>query len=226
MSRPLGPLGFLYSLWETDRSLSVLAGFLALVIFAIVPFAEQDGAGLLVLEVSFALFLVSGIAAVARTRGWLLVALPIALLTAGARAAAALYPHEVALIARPAISLAFCTLLLFVLSDRVLREGAITVHRIFGAVAVYLLIGVIWAQAYALIAHLDPTAFAHPIPHEPQDLAPLLYYSFATLTTVGYGDVLAVHPIARSLAMLEAVIGQLYSAILVARLVGLSLQRV
>lgn len=226
MRRPPGPLSFFYSLWETDLSLSVLAGFLALVIFAIVPFAEQDGVSVLVLEASFALLLVSGIAAVARTRGWLLMVLPIAFLTAGARAAAALYPHEVSLIARPAIALVFCTMLLVVISDRVLREGAITVHRILGAVAVYLLIGVIWAQAYALIAHLDPTAFAHPIPHEPHDLAPLLYYSFATLTTVGYGDVVAVHPIARSLATLEAVIGQLYSAILVARLVGLSLQRV
>jgi hypothetical protein len=218
-------ISVLASLWETDRSLSVLAGFLAFVIFAIVPFAEQDGTSVLVLEVSFALFLVSGTAAVARTRGWLTFLLPIAVLTACARAAAVLYPHEVSLVARPAISLLFCALLLVVVSERVLRAGAITVHRILGAVAVYLLIGVIWAQAYALVAHADPAAFAHPVPHEPHDLAPLLYYSFATLTTVGYGDVLAVHPLARSLAMLEAVIGQLYSAILVARLVGLSLQR-
>jgi hypothetical protein len=225
MSAPR-PLTLVASLWETDRSLSVLAGFLAFVIFAIVPFAEQDGTSVLVLEISFAAFLLTGIAAVARERGWLAFLLPLGLLTASARATAILFPHEVSLIARPAISLLFCALLLVVVSERVLRPGAVTVHRILGAVAVYMLIGVIWAQAYALVAHLDPNAFAHPIPHEPHDLAPLLYYSFATLTTVGYGDVLAVHPIARSLAMLEAVIGQLYSAILVARLVGLSLQRV
>jgi hypothetical protein len=226
MSGSRGPLAFVASLWETDRSLSVLAGFLAFVIFAVVPFAEQDGTSVLVLEISFALFLVTGVAAVARTRGWVTFLVPVALLTAGARAAAVLYPHEVSLVARPTISLVFCALLLVVVSERVLRPGAVTVHRILGAVAVYLLIGVIWTQAYALVAHVDPQAFEHPIPPEPHDLAPLLYYSFATLTTVGYGDVLAVHPVARSLAMLEAVIGQLYSAILVARLVGLSLQRV
>jgi hypothetical protein len=220
------PLAFAASLWETDRSLSVLAGFLAFVVFAVVPFADQDGTSVLVLELSFAAFLLSGVAAVARARGWLTFLLPVALLTAAARAAAILFPHEVSLIARPSISLLFCALLMVVVSERVLRPGAITIHRSLGAVAAYLLIGVIWAQAYALIAHVDPGAFAHPIPPEPHDVAPLLYYSFATLTTVGYGDVLAVHPLARSLAMLEAVIGQLYSAILVARLVGLSLQRV
>jgi hypothetical protein len=101
----------------------------------------------------------------------------------------------------------------------------VTVHRILGAVAVYLLIGVIWAEAYDLVETIAPGALSVPAPHPPHDVAHFVYYSFATLTTVGYGDVVAVHPAARSLATLEAVVGQLYSAILVARLVGLSLRQ-
>jgi hypothetical protein len=226
MTQRRGPIAFLESLWETDRSLSVLAGFLAFVIFCVAPFVDEGAASVVALEVSFSLVLVSGIAAVARTRGWFRVLAPIALVTIVARVTSAIFPHTASHLARPAVSLLFCALLLVVVSERVLRPGAVTVHRILGAVAVYLLIGVIWAQAYALVAQFVPGAFSSPIPREPHDIAPLIYYSFATLTTVGYGDVVAVHPIVRSLAMFEAVLGQLYSAILVARLVGLSLRHV
>jgi hypothetical protein len=79
---------------------------------------------------------------------------------------------------------------------------------------------VLWAYAYALVARLDPGAFSGPVSTADGPRA-VFYFSFVTLTTVGYGDVLPVHPVARSLAMLEAVTGPLYLAILVARLVSL-----
>jgi hypothetical protein len=214
----------LMTYWETDRSLSALAGFLAFATFCVAPFTDESTIGVIVLELSFALVLLAGIAAVARTRIWARVLVPVAILTIAARIAAAVLPHALPQLARPAASLLFCALLIVVVSERVLRGGAVTVHRILGAVAVYLLIGVVWAQAYDLVDQLVPGALSTPTPDPPHDVAHFIYYSFATLTTVGYGDLVAVHPIARSLAMLEAVIGQLYSAILVARLVGLSLR--
>jgi hypothetical protein len=88
-------------------------------------------------------------------------------------------------------------------------------------VAAYLLLGIIWAHAYALVALQRPGAFAGPVSPGDGPRA-FFYFSFVTLATLGYGDVLPVHPAARSLATLEAVTGTLYIAILLARLVSLA----
>jgi hypothetical protein len=107
---------------------------------------------------------------------------------------------------------------------RVFREGRINFHRIQGAVCVYLLLGVIWSGCYSLVIQFDPAAFNLPASTGDDTLTSrLVYFSFVTLTTVGYGDVTAVHPAARSLALLEALAGQLFPAVLLARLVGMEL---
>jgi voltage-gated potassium channel Kch len=107
----------------------------------------------------------------------------------------------------------------------VLKKGPITLHRVQGAVAVYLLFGLIWAFAYDLVILHAPQAFhADELTIQHAPLTPtLIYFSFTTLTTVGYGDITPIHPIARSLAMLEAFVGQLFPAILIARLVAMEL---
>jgi hypothetical protein len=104
---------------------------------------------------------------------------------------------------------------------RVLAKGEITLHRVQGAVAAYLLLGLAWGSAYELVFVLRPDAFVFAHPH--QDPMTLLYYSFVTLTTVGYGDVTPLAPAARSLAITEALIGQLFPAVLIARLVSMEL---
>jgi hypothetical protein len=107
----------------------------------------------------------------------------------------------------------------------VFREGPVTSHRIQGAIAVYLLLGLVWMSAYKLLYQTIPGAFRFP----EGELSALrfkhglVYFSFVTLTTVGYGDITPVHPLARSLAMAEALVGQLYPAILIARLVSMEL---
>ncbi len=104
----------------------------------------------------------------------------------------------------------------------VLRRGPITTRRIQGAIAVYLLLGFIWAQAYELLALWHPGAFTGAV--DGSGPLPWTYYSFVTLTTMGYGDIMPVHPLARAAAVLEALTGQLYLAIMLARLVSLELQ--
>jgi hypothetical protein len=97
-----------------------------------------------------------------------------------------------------------------------------------GAVAAYLLIGMIWSVAYYLIALWIPEAFnvqESLTPGDKESLqSKLFYFSFITLTTIGYGDIVAVHPIVRMLVILEGVVGQLFPAILIARLVSLQVQ--
>src|SRR5262249_49443482 len=120
--------------------------------------------------------------------------------------------------------IAFYAMLASIILIQVFRDGQINVYRIEGAVAVYLLLGVIWSGCYRLVIHFDPAAFSMPEPiTEDTVMAKLVYFSFVTLTTVGYGDVTAVHPMARSLALLEALTGQLFPAVLIARLVGMEI---
>jgi hypothetical protein len=105
--------------------------------------------------------------------------------------------------------------------------GPVNVHRVMGGVAAYLLIGVTWAFGYKLLIEEVPDAIhfqsslAGTSTGEP---ARLIYFSFTTLTTLSYGDAYPVHRVARSLAISEALIGQLYPAILIATLVGMALQ--
>jgi hypothetical protein len=97
-----------------------------------------------------------------------------------------------------------------------------TVDGIFATVAAYLLIAVLFAQAYALAVELDPTSFnlaAELTPRARQ--GNLLYFSFVTLATLGYGDVLPLHDTVRSLAVVEAVVGQFYVAVIVAVFIGM-----
>jgi len=105
------------------------------------------------------------------------------------------------------------------------QDGPVTAHRIRGAIAAYVLLAVLFANAYALLSYLIPGAFNMPdTQFRAERMQAFYYFSVVTLTTVGFGDITAVDPMARSLVMLEALIGQLYPAILIARLVTLEIE--
>jgi hypothetical protein len=91
-------------------------------------------------------------------------------------------------------------------------------------IAIYLMMGILWAFAYSLVARLVPGAFAFTITPDPQrSMARFqsLYFSFCTQTTVAYGDILPVANVARMLVMVQATTGMFYVTMLIARLVAL-----
>jgi voltage-gated potassium channel len=103
-----------------------------------------------------------------------------------------------------------------------LAAGPVDADRLYAAVSAFLLIGMTFASVYEAMVFCQPSAFTFSNGHE-DDADGLVYFSLVTLSTVGYGDVLPANPLARVLAVLEAILGQLYLAILMARLVGLHL---
>jgi energy-coupling factor transporter transmembrane protein EcfT len=125
---------------------------------------------------------------------------------------------------RPVFAMAISVLIGAILRQ-IFAPGRITFRRIEGAIAAYPLIGLVFACFYDLLHGLVPAAFLHH--GEParatEQVGSYLFFSFITLTTTGYGDIVPVHPVARSLAILEALTGQLYLAILLARLVSLQI---
>jgi voltage-gated potassium channel Kch len=115
--------------------------------------------------------------------------------------------------------------LTWVVAHALYAPGRITFHRLQGAAVVYLSLATIFANAFGLVWQLVPGAFANLAPAAPSasEFATMLYFSLATLTTTGYGDIVPLNPFARSLASLESVIGPFYLAITVARLVTMEL---
>jgi hypothetical protein len=111
-----------------------------------------------------------------------------------------------------------------VVAPAVFGPGRVTYHHIMGAVLLYLTVAIIFVALFTFVGTLVPKAFSGlALEDSPALASNLVYFSFATLTTTGYGDIFPVHPIARSLCNLESIFGQLYPATLLARLVTLEI---
>ena len=124
-----------------------------------------------------------------------------------------------------------CALLISALVESVFAEGPIDSNRIIGAVSIYFLLGLAWAFIYALIELTIPGSFdlrseTSADGQHSAFLREFIYYSNVTLTTLGYGDIVPLSRPARLFTTLEAMAGQLYVAIVIARLVGLQISQV
>jgi len=182
------------------------------------------GAGIVhsvLFDILFSLILVSGAAAVSNRRWQTITAVVLAVASLSFRwLNFGLGNSSIALIDAGigAVALLFFAALVL---GQVLRKGPITLHRVRGAVAAYLLFGLAWSAAYQFVYDLLPTAFRLDPTKDPR--LELIYFSFVTLTTVGYGDITPLIPAARSLAIAEALVGQLFPAVLIGRLVSMEL---
>lgn len=117
-----------------------------------------------------------------------------------------------------------CGLLLY---DIVLRSHTVTLEVLLGAINVYLMIGVVFAFVYALIEHLQPGSFTGlgELVNIPDRMLYYLYFSYITMSTLGYGDISPLTPYGMTASYFEAILGQLYLAILMARLVAIYVGR-
>jgi hypothetical protein len=215
-------------IWEADLALQIMLLLLVLTLFVLVPMAGLgliDGNGDLIAAAGFSVLGVSGVFAVTRTRSARILGLIAMTAPIGLGWYNALTPGVQAGVPRAALTLVAILWMAFLTLQHVFRSGPITPARLQGAIAVYLLLAIAFGEAYWLIAQFQPGAFH--LPQEPGTLgasrAGLFYFSLTTLTTLGYGDILPVGAVARSLATLEGLVGQLYPAVLIGRLVSLQI---
>ncbi len=111
-------------------------------------------------------------------------------------------------------------------AKRVLLPGDIDANRIIGAITVYLLLGLIWATLYLVVLEFSPTAFNGITQLNWTDnFSSATYFSYVTLTTLGYGDISPAAPLSRVLVFLEAITGTFYMAVVIASLIGSHVNR-
>jgi hypothetical protein len=220
-------LPYLERLWVTDIALTTLLVFLLAYIFFLYPLGEVGSLRFLT-SLFFSVILITGAITASRNRIFRMLVFSWGLLTFIFVWVRYLFPHGTLIFIANCLALFFLVLLTALILGQAFREGPTTSHRIMGAVAAYLLLGIIWSLAYYLVTLRIPEAFnvQGPLALGGGEAlqSHLFYFSFVTLTTLGYGDIVAVHPMARMLVILEGVAGQLFPAILIARLVSLHVQ--
>jgi hypothetical protein len=185
--------------------------------------------GVPVLSVLFSLIAAAGVAASSRGRFSVGISILLVLPMLVALWIEPVMPMRSVGAASLGLRFVFLMFLCVVILNRVVRDQVVTVETIAGAASVYLLFGVAWSSLFGLVELLHPGSLFIPevwgakAATEIESLGPLIYFSFASLTTVGYGDIHATSPLAANLAVFEAIMGQLYLTVLVARLVGLQI---
>ena len=215
-------------LWQgrlRDPALTVLLVLELCTIFLAVPLAAKGlpiaqavGNTLILLVIAIVVMLSL------RWNAIILILLGLAAIVASFVVNAEASPISVVTLRRGGDILTFSALT-WVVAHAVYAPGRITIRRLQGAIVMYLNFATIFAAAYGLIWELSPGAFANLVAPEggPEEIGSMLYFSFTTLTTTGYGDIVAIDPFARSLANFEAILGQFFIAITVARLVTMEL---
>ena len=218
-------LNALRDAWH-DASLTALLLVQAAVIFVISP-ARAEGLPVPESVVVVVLLAFMSIVIIMGRGRWTLAAGIGTLVLNGASAVVVrIWPCTVTEIGGDAEALVTFAMLTIVVFQAIFRAGGFNNHRVRGAIVFYLNLGLLFGVLHRLVAELVPGAYSHlPSPQaEAAFRAAANYLSFVTLTSVGYGDIVPLRPIARSLCMLEATIGQLLPTVLIARVVVLAMR--
>jgi hypothetical protein len=177
----------------------------------------------------FLTLLLGMVVSVSKGRAWVLFAVLLALPAAVLWLAGAVVASRAVDVICHLLLIAFLGYVIAVMLRAIFDSRRVTFNTVCASLCIYLLLGLVWALAYSVVDVLDAAAFTctvGAVQHPPwkgigRGETGVLYFSFATLTTLGYGDIVPASPVSRMLASIEAITGQLYLAVLVARLVGM-----
>jgi hypothetical protein len=190
--------------------------FAQLLLLVTLPLLIESEQGRIVANLINLSILLAAVAAVGRTKLSFAIGVLLALPVVGFQVLGIVWMESHYLVWSWAFGSCFYFTTLALLLRYVFLPHVMNTDKLYGAAAAYLMLGIMWAYFYGIIQYFYPGAFAPA--GAPLALFDLLYFSFAVLTTAGFGDITPVHAVARGLTILEQVVGVLYVAILIARL--------
>jgi len=207
-------------LQKNNRFLVLL--FAMIVFFTLYPVVENTIIARLILNLFFMVSVLSGVFAIATTRRPLLFSSTLALLAIIFRWIHYFYSYESAAILEHVANVIFWIYIAIYILKFILRQQIITSELIYAAAAVYFIFGLAWASIYQILEISHPISFSLPDSAASKQtfIFQMWYFSMVTLTTLGYGDIAPVTMSARVFVVLEAILGQLYLAILISGLIG------
>jgi hypothetical protein len=209
--------------WTHERSLTALLIYLSLAIFLWMPLAGYRWWGFLISDLLFNLILLSGVFSVLIRWKKQLLFITIAILASSFRLMTFFIESKWIEAINYLITILFLLFLTRMVLRHIFKEGPVNYYRIQGSIVVFMIVGIVWAFLYDLLDLLVQGSFTIRGSvlgiHEP--FSQYLYFSFVTMSTLGYGDMVPVHPIAKSLVIFQGMIGLLYPVIMIARLVSM-----
>ena len=204
----------------------LLIGLLIILIAGPIFHDFTDESIILVTQVAFTATLIIGIWSLIDSRKWFMIGMVLVVVEIATTIVSLLRPSPVIETIGLITALAFCMLSLVIALRHVLFDRRMDLNRLIGGICAYLLLGVVISILNMLVYRFIPNSFTGLPDGETQSRGiDLLYYSFVTMTTLGYGDITPIGSIARVLAYLAAISGQFYIAILVGTLVGMYLSQ-
>ncbi len=185
------------------------------------PFLGDLPAPELINTALLTLVMASGLVVVGARRGTLVLAALLVLPGVVARWINYFNPESMPAAVHLSLGIAFLALVAVEFLRFILSAPRVTAQVLEAGISTYLVFGLIWTLAYMMVGRLNPEAFIFSAPGQSMTGYNAVYFSFVSLTTMGYGDILPVSRIARMLAIMEATTGVLYMSVLIARLVGM-----
>lgn len=213
---------FLNRLWDKESGLSGMIVLLTIMQFVLIPLFGSHSFFMVVLNIFWMLFLLAGIFSFATSNKQAALISIVPLLFIAFSWISVFNTTPFVVIAELCFSIATFLLLIVLVLKKVFEPGPITAHRVIGSIVIYMLLAHLWTVVYIYFYKEIPGSFQLILPDfESNSIqANFLYFSYVTLTTTGFGEILPLHPLVRALVNLESIFGVLYPVVLIGRLVS------
>lgn len=214
-----------YEYWNHERSLSALLIYLSIALFTWIPLADYatEWWGFLITDLLFNLIILAGVFSVLTRWRKQLVFLAVALFATITRLMTFITQSDRVQLLSYSLAIVFFYLLGRMVLRHIFKEGAMNFYRIQGSIVIFMMVGMVYANLYAITELLMPGSFGttqagaifNPV------FSQFLYFSFVTMTTLGFGDLIPIGTFAKSLAVFQGMFGLLYPVVMIARLISM-----
>jgi hypothetical protein len=206
-----------------DRFLILLGLILGLLL--LVPILNRFVAARIFIDIFLTAVIISMVYAMSQKKGHVIAGILLVLVTLGSLWLQYFYPNRSVEAIGMVTGVFFTALVIANIMGVMFKSEVVEREIIYQAILLYLLAAILWAFLYTLLELVDPASFNIDLSQGKDHFLIFQYYSFVTITTLGYGDITPVTEVAKAFSVLEAIVGQIYLVVVVAWLVGMHVSK-